>query len=248
MKHPLSVLPLCCVLIGGLPACTGSIDGAGAMDSGGSDGGDASSGGNSAENGGATASGGVSGNSAGGNTAEGGETSTAGSAGTTASLAGLSGEEVFAGLCATCHGAQGEGSELGPELQHPVVAFSSFVARNGQTGGEYPGVMIAYPDTLVSDDQLDEIWAFLGSFPQPETGEGLWLDYCGNCHGKDGLGGRVNKDIREKANELGDMREKVREGEGGNNYGAAAQYMPHWGSGEISDAEIDSIASHLGTL
>jgi mono/diheme cytochrome c family protein len=158
------------------------------------------------------------------------------------------GAELFQALCSACHGANGEGTALGPELQHPVTGFSNWVVRNGRDSGSYPGPMIAYADTMVTDQQLEEIWTWLGSLPQPTTGETLYLDYCANCHGADSRGGRVGKNIQEKGGELGDLTEKVREGEGGTNYAATAQYMPHWSTAQLSDDELALIAQHLTTL
>jgi mono/diheme cytochrome c family protein len=166
----------------------------------------------------------------------------------TSSFEGKTGVEVFGLLCSTCHGPNGEGTALGPELQHPVTGFSTWVARNGRDSDSYPGPMIAYAATLVTDQQLEEIWTWLGNLPQPTTGETLYLDYCANCHGADARGGRVGQNITEKGNELLDLTEKVREGAGGTNYGTAAQYMPHWSTSEISADELSSIAGYLTTL
>jgi mono/diheme cytochrome c family protein len=108
--------------------------------------------------------------------------------------------------------------------------------------------MAAFAESLVTDEQLDEIWAWLASFPQPTTGEDLYLDYCAGCHGVDARGGRVGKDIQEKGAELNDLTEKVREGEGGTNFGSAVLYMPHWATDEISDDELALIGEYLTTL
>jgi mono/diheme cytochrome c family protein len=169
-------------------------------------------------------------------------------AGGTSSLQDKPGTEVYQALCAACHGPSGEGTALGPELQHPVADFSTWVVRNGRDSDSYAGPMLAYTDTMVSDQQLEEIWTWLGGLPQPTSGEALYLDYCANCHGADSRGGRVAKNIQEKGNELGDLTEKVREGEGGTNYGAAALYMPHWNTAQISNEELALIAEHLTTL
>lgn len=198
--------------------------------------------------------GGVAGSAQGGS-AQGGETNSgdagiepAAGAGGTSSLQGKTGAEVYQALCAPCHGPTGEGSALAPELQHPVADFSTWVVRSGRDSDSYAGPMIAYPETIVSDQQLEEIWTWLGSLPQPTTGEALYVDYCANCHGADARGGRVGQNIQEKGNELADLTEKVREGEGGTNYGAAAMYMPHWTTTQISNEELTLIAEHLTTL
>lgn len=158
----------------------------------------------------------------------------------------LSGPELFAASCAPCHGVEGQGSPLGPELQHPVADYATWVARHGRATNTYPVPMAAYDTTLVSVEQLGEIWLWLGSFPMPSTGQGLYEDYCANCHGADALGGRVGKRIDDQ--EIQDVEEKVREGEGGNNFASTAQYMPHWSSAELSSNQLALIAEYITGL
>jgi len=158
----------------------------------------------------------------------------------------MTAEQRFTALCAACHGAEGQGTPLGPELRHPVADYSTWVVRNGRASETYPGPMVAFTDTLISDVQLEEVWAWLGSFDVPPTGQGLYEDYCANCHGADALGGRVGKHIEDK--ELADLQEKVRAGEGGNAFGNSALYMPHWGSAELSDTQLALIAEYIATL
>src|SRR5687767_1034130 len=43
--------------------------------------------------------------------------------------------------CATCHGPQGEGSVKGPDLQHPVRDFYTWVVRNGRMHPNFPEPM-----------------------------------------------------------------------------------------------------------
>lgn len=222
-------------------ACSGSLEGATDSTAGG--------GGNTATqpDAGTPNSGGIP-NTGGTLSDAGGEPTAGAGSGGAPSLESKTGAEVFQLLCSTCHGTTGEGTALGPELQHPVAAFSTWVVRNGRDSDSYPGPMIAYPETMVTEQQLEEIWTWLGGLPQPTTGEALYLDYCANCHGANARGGRVAKNIQEKGTELGDLTEKVREGEGGTNYGAAALYMPHWSTSQISDDELTLIAEHLTTL
>lgn len=158
-----------------------------------------------------------------------------------------SGAEVFAAVCATCHGSTGEGSDKGYELRHPVRGYSTFVVRNGRPGVEFPmSEMSAYDTSLLSVSQLEEIWDFLSDMPQPTTGEGLFLDYCANCHGADALGGVVDQDLDEEI--FIDILEQVREGDGDNDYGARLMYMPSWTDAELSDAQVGLISDHLSTL
>lgn len=157
------------------------------------------------------------------------------------------GAEVFASVCATCHGPTGEGTARAYELRHPVREYSTFVVRNGRPGLEFPmSQMSAYDTSLLSDLQLEEILDFLSDMPQPTTGEGLYLDYCANCHGADALGGVVGQDLDEKT--FTDILTQVREGDGDNNYALRDMYMPSWTNAELSDAEVQLISDYLGTL
>ncbi len=162
--------------------------------------------------------------------------------------AGLSGEELFAQLCSPCHGPQGEGvAMLGYELQHPVREFSTWVARNGRPGDEFASSsMSAYSTAVVSDVQLEEIWDYLDSFPQPTTGEGLFLDYCRNCHGVDARGGVVNKDISDQS--YLDVLERVRDGAATGDPGARTLYMHGYGTDEVSDAEVQLIVDYIASI
>ncbi|HEX2878491.1 MAG TPA: cytochrome c, partial [Polyangiaceae bacterium] len=109
-----------------------------------------------------------------------------------------SGQEMFVAVCAPCHGSEGQGSPLGPELQHPVADFATWVVRSGRATTSYPAAMASFAPAAVSDAQLDEIWAWLDGLPKPTDGQELYEDYCANCHGSDALGGRVGKNIDGK--------------------------------------------------
>ena len=80
-------------------------------------------------------------------------------------------------------------------------------------------------------------------------GSALYVRFCGNCHGADARGGRVGKDLLHELHEgAEEFVEKVREGEGGVDYGARTEYMPSWPSNEISDADIEAIVVYLSGL
>lgn len=159
----------------------------------------------------------------------------------------MDGEMFFAQICAPCHGAQGEGTMLGYEVQHPVRDYSEWVVRHGRPGDEFEGsAMAAYAPSVVNDDTLEEVWDYLDSFPQPTTGEALYLDYCRNCHGIDALGGVTGVNIRE-SEALAEMLEKVREGEDGS-FDARGSYMPAFDSTWLTDAEIMLIHDYVAGL
>lgn len=151
---------------------------------------------------------------------------------------------AYTTTCAPCHGPQGEGTALGYELQHPVEDYATWVVRNGRpAGGELAGVMAAYDADAFSDADLEATWAWLQAMPRAEDGEGLYLDFCGNCHGADGNGGAVREGARSTAQSI--MRH-VRGGEGGSNFSARERYMPAFSADALSDAELALIIDFLG--
>lgn len=157
----------------------------------------------------------------------------------------LSGEELFTALCSTCHGTSAEGGDKGYELQHHTREHLLWVVRNGRPGLEFDNsVMSPFPEAVLSDEQIDLIGDFLDSFPQPDTGEGLYHDYCSNCHGQVPDTGLIDTEILGRP--YNEIREKVREGESLGNVGARGSYMPRFGTDRISDGEVQLIADFLG--
>lgn len=154
----------------------------------------------------------------------------------------LSGPEVYDLRCATCHGAEGEGTMDGPQLRYEADAYSRWVVRNGRANSAYPMDMAAY--TAMSDAQLNEMFDWLGSFPHPTTGEGLYDRYCANCHGPNAHGGPTGKDLAGE--DRGD--EDIRRGKGGTNYGSRRTYMPGWSTSQLSDAEVQLINDFITSL
>jgi mono/diheme cytochrome c family protein len=158
----------------------------------------------------------------------------------------MTGQQLFMTLCSGCHGLEAEGSAIAYELRHPHDDFARWVIRNGRMSIEFQNQMPQFTPEQLSDDELDRILEYLDSFPQPTTPEGLYLDYCRNCHGVDALGGVVGEELTEAS--LDEFFEKVREGEGGTNYGARTQFMPARTPDELSDAEIEAIFDYVSTL
>ncbi len=156
--------------------------------------------------------------------------------------------DVFRENCARCHGPNGEGTDVAPQIQSPVRAYATFVVRNGRA--DQMGFGGAMPSFAAADlPDLDAIFAWLDRPPHPTGGQALYVRYCANCHGADAQGGRVEQGVTHEAREGSDeISEKVRDGHGGANYGARTKYMPAWTTGELSDADVAAIASYLVTL
>jgi|GEM_PF-2379158 len=154
------------------------------------------------------------------------------------------GPELYASLCAGCHGPEGEGTALGYELRHPDRALSTWVVRNGREGVEFAdAAMAAYGEDVVSDQQLEEMYDWLDGFEQPETGEALYADYCASCHGADpDAGGVIDKDIADK--DFDDMLEKVREGVGRVD-DPRDRYMSAFDETRLSDEALQAIVDWM---
>ena len=157
--------------------------------------------------------------------------------------ADLSGEELFTLFCAACHGPEGEGSDLGYEIRHHAREHFDWVVRNGRPGLEFvDSEMTAFNEQILPADSLDKIYEYLDAFPQPDTSETLYLDYCGNCHGSTGNNGLAEEIIGKPLN---DVTEKVRQGENLGDVGNRAIYMPRFDTSRISDAELQLIVDFI---
>lgn len=154
------------------------------------------------------------------------------------------GGDLYARECAGCHGAEGEGGDRGPQIRHPVRPYATWIVRNGREGRGYPDEMPDFDEDQVDDTALEEILDRLSSGPKPADGQGLYVMFCGNCHGPTGGGGPVGEGVR--GDDLGELREVVRRGKGGSNYGRRGDYMPRWSTEELTDAELARIATFLG--
>lgn len=149
--------------------------------------------------------------------------------------------------CNACHGANGEGTaQIGPEIRHAPASYATYVVRNGRA----PFIMAAFPEapamgkTDVSAADLTSILTWLGSMPKPTTPEGLYKDFCGNCHGpKMATGGAVPVGITGK--KQAEVIQKVRMGVG-TDPAMRNSYMPIIDAAALSDAELGSIMTFIG--
>lgn len=153
---------------------------------------------------------------------------------------------AFTELCSHCHGPGGDGTSDAPQIREPVHAYAEFTVRTGRMDQMGFGQdMPSFDAGSLADADLADILAFLDRAPRPTDGHGLFVRFCANCHGADARGGRVGEGI---AGEADDVFERVRGGHGGTSYGARREYMPAWSTSQLSDDEVDAIASYLGTL
>jgi mono/diheme cytochrome c family protein len=228
----------------GGPVVPGSVAGAGNVAGGGGSSSGAANAG-SGGNGGNVSSAGTSGAAQLGGT---GGAQAGGSGGAQAGAGGAvlsPGESLYVLNCGVCHGVQGAGSMLAPEIQHPVRDYSTWVVRNGRAVTPFPKPMEKIAPDKLSDADLMLIWDYLDKPPQPTTGQALYLDYCGNCHGADGEGGPTMRPILD---ELDKLKMQVRNGTHPGEFDMRREYMPAVSTARISDSELQLIYDYVDSL
>ena len=94
---------------------------------------------------------------------------------------------------------------------------------------------------MISDQQIDEMFAEIDAVAHPTDGKGLFEQYCTNCHGLDARGGPAREGIRD----TDEYNEKIRRGKGGQNYGRRTKYMTKWNPNQISNSEIQKMKSYV---
>lgn len=157
--------------------------------------------------------------------------------------------------CSTCHGTVGQGTVIGPETRHIPVAFSSHVIRNGRVdAANMPTGMVANPAVapapvgaqVLTDAEVAEIATWLNSHPKPTTGDGLYRDFCGNCHGKTTPdGGAVGVKL-PVGMPLATVTAAVRGGFAASTPGARISYMPAFDAVLLTDQELALISAFIG--
>jgi mono/diheme cytochrome c family protein len=109
--------------------------------------------------------------------------------------------------------------------------------------------MVEFPETPmamktdISAADLTSILTWLAGQPKPTTGQGLYKDFCGNCHGPNmATGGVVPVGIIGK--KAGDILQRVRMGEGADP-SMRNGYMPAEDATQLTDAEVTLISQYL---
>ncbi len=158
------------------------------------------------------------------------------------------GKVIYAQECAGCHGKDGKGlRRRGFQLRYKDDGYSTFQTRTGRSlyaFSDSPNGMPAFTDAQVSDTHLNEMWDWLNSLPNESTDEGLYLQFCGNCHGVDGRAIEVERNIDGATDFNGD----VRNGHNAGQYDARTRFMSKWDASQISDQELSQITSHVSQL
>jgi mono/diheme cytochrome c family protein len=150
-------------------------------------------------------------------------------------------------VCAACHGAQGQGTNLAPQIAPPPLELQPMIAYVRQPTGKMPPVPVA----TASDEQLADIYAYLKSVaPQSspvdqlkgnaENGKKLFLAYgCYECHGLQGAGASTGPRIGPPPLSLAGVIRYVR---------APTGQMPPYTAKVVSDQDVADIYAYLKTF
>jgi mono/diheme cytochrome c family protein len=153
-------------------------------------------------------------------------------------------------VCSSCHKDVGQGNSiLGPEIRHIDATYATWVVRTGR-GNMAPYVRTEAEKTpmaggVVTDAELTEIITWLNGQPKPTTPDGLYRDFCGNCHGPNGTGGAVPTAI--KGLSLGLFDAYVRGGSGADP-AMRNGFMPKFDDTKLTAAELQQITTFLGAV
>ena len=114
------------------------------------------------------------------------------------------GRDLFLANCASCHGAQGEGTAAAPNIKAAGAALADYVLRTGRMPLPAPNAPSERRPVIFSDEQIRELVGYVASFdsgpPIPEValsgadlslGRSLFIENCAACHGATGAGGAV---------------------------------------------------------
>jgi ubiquinol-cytochrome c reductase cytochrome c subunit len=114
------------------------------------------------------------------------------------------GEQLFLTSCAACHGPQGSGTDVGPDIRGAGAALADFVLRTGRMPLADPAAPARRGPPQFDEADIQALVAYvasLGSGPAipnvvvsgADTGLGrdLFVANCAACHGPAGGGGSV---------------------------------------------------------
>jgi mono/diheme cytochrome c family protein len=159
-----------------------------------------------------------------------------------------SGKRAFTSAgCAACHGAQGQGTKLAPQIAPPPVELRALIGYVRQPSGTMPAVSAA----TASDQQLSDIYAFLKSAAPasqsaeaPEgnaaNGKKLFVAYgCYQCHGYLGQGASTGPRIGPPPLSLAFLISYVRHPTG---------QMPPYTEKVVPDQDLTDIFGYLKSM
>jgi len=158
------------------------------------------------------------------------------------------GKRYFASAgCITCHGPQGHGTALAPQISPPPLELQAVIGYVRQPTGKMPAI----PSSTVSDQELTDIYAFLKSItPAAEAaptaagdaanGKKLFSAYgCYECHDRQGQGASTGPRIGPPRISLAAVLHYVR---------APTGQMPPYTAKVVSDQDLADIYAFLSSF
>lgn len=158
------------------------------------------------------------------------------------------GKRVFASAgCVACHGAQGQGTSLAPQISPPPVELPALIAYVRQPTGKMPPI----PVSTASDQDLANVYAFLKSVaPAAAASESLkgnadngkrlfTANGCYECHGHQGVGAAIAPRIGPPPISFAALLRYVR---------APTGQMPPYTAKVASDQDFADIYAYLKTF
>jgi ubiquinol-cytochrome c reductase cytochrome c subunit len=165
-------------------------------------------------------------------------------------------QAAFLQDCASCHGADAHGSSRGPSLQGVGMAAVDFYLSTGRMPkrdvvNKAPPYRPLLSAAVIA--ALDRYVTALAAHGGPgipsvdpvagDVGEGgtLFRENCASCHGWGGSGGELTDRPLPSVTEATptQVAEAVRIG---------PSQMPRFGTGALSDRQLDSVAAYVATL
>jgi quinol---cytochrome-c reductase cytochrome c subunit len=163
--------------------------------------------------------------------------------------------------CGWCHGSRGEGTSFGVSLRGVGAASVDFMLATGRMPILEPDDVPRRSEPSYTPREIEAIAAYVqryfGGGPEiPEVdpgagdlGEGqvLYQENCAACHGSAGEGATLTQGVRAPSileSTAIEIAEAIRLGGEGLRTGE----MPRFGLGELSDAQVDSVARYVQLL
>jgi ubiquinol-cytochrome c reductase cytochrome c subunit len=162
------------------------------------------------------------------------------------------GRQLFAGNCATCHGADGRGiRDRGPSLIGVGALAPDFYLRNGYMPLGHPGTQPTPSRPLFDAREIRAIVAYVASLgtgppvPSPDPARGsvsegqrLFADHCSGCHQIALAGGYLTGGVAPRLDKVTPLQvaEAVRIG---------PYLMPTFPESQISAKQLDSLIAYI---
>jgi ubiquinol-cytochrome c reductase cytochrome c subunit len=165
------------------------------------------------------------------------------------------GRELFLTDCVSCHGAEGEGTNQGPDLRGVGAASASFMLTTGRMPNTEPDRQALSKRSPYNQDEIDALVAYVASLgpgppipdvhdPEGNLQEGgvLYRLNCQPCHSAAGDGGalssgRVAPELHSATSQQ--VGEAMRIGPGP---------MPVFGPDTFTDEQVNSIVRYVEYL